>query len=86
MGAMKATSTDSASDDSAHMGEQRAVTWAHPKRNLWVASHSGQRAGSVELIAEHFVSCDAGGQHRITHPDLRLAQHAVECGWSLHAD
>ena len=64
--------------DSRQPDERPVVTWTHPKRNLWVASRSGQRVGSVELVAEHFVSCDESSKHRVAHPDLRLAHQAVE--------
>jgi hypothetical protein len=33
------------------------------------------------IVAEHFVSRDESGRHRGDHPDLRLAQRAVEYGW-----
>jgi hypothetical protein len=78
MDAATTSSSNSASDDSLRAGERPAVTWTHPKRNLWVASRSGQRVGAVELVAEHFVSWDEFGKYRTAHPDLRLAQRAVE--------
>jgi hypothetical protein len=81
MGATKTINTDSGSDNPDRTGEPPMVTWSHPKRNLWVAFRHGQPAGSVEMVAEHFVSCDEVGKHRGAHPDLRLAQQAVESGW-----
>ncbi len=81
MDALKMTSSDAAPDGSAQTDELRAVTWTHRHRDLWVASRSGQLVGTVELVAEHFVSCDAFRKNRRAHPDLRSAQRAVECGW-----
>ena len=81
MGAVKMTSSDSAPDGSAQADERPTVAWTHRKRDLWVAFRSEQLVGTVELVAEHFVSCDASGKHRVAHPDLCSAQRAVECGW-----
>jgi hypothetical protein len=86
MSAVDAFDTDSVSDpdrsdDPARAGERPSITWTHPKRNLWVAFRLGQRVGAVELVAEHFVSSDAAGKLRGPHPDLCLAQRAVESGW-----
>lgn len=81
MGAVKMTSSDSALDGSERADDLSAVAWTHQKRDLWVALRSGQLVGTVELVAEHFVSCDASGKHRAAHPDLCSAQRAVECGW-----
>jgi hypothetical protein len=81
MSGVNTISPDSAPDDSPTADEGPVVTWTHPKRNLWVAFRSGHPTGSVELVAEHFVSCDVSGKHRGSHPDLCLAQRAVESGW-----
>ena len=81
MCAVKMTISDAAPDGSAQADDSATVTWRHLKRDLWVASRAEQLVGTVELVAEHFVSCDAFGKHRLAHPDLRSAQRAVECGW-----
>ncbi|WP_426516722.1 hypothetical protein ACPPVQ_18710 [Diaminobutyricibacter sp. McL0618] len=75
------TISDAEQDGSAQADDSTTVIWRHRKRDLWVASRSEQLVGTVEFVAEHFVSCDAFGKRRLSHPDLRSAQRAVECGW-----